>query len=283
MTTFFKDLGRALRRSVPLRLWEKGPHTVNNMVHIPQGQAKLPVGGEEDHAKGSERAEAPSGRDRQCCPHCPDRDRRGAGNLLQATGEAQQRLGGCEGSRGEHHIRGTSGDRAEGRSGKVGLMARAAAIANEFLSLALSDPQYGPIDQMKLQKLVYYAHAWWLGTKGVELFPEDVEAWPWGPVVRDIYYQTASFGKQPVTTRLKALDDMGNWVTPELTEGEEKAHVRAVWDVHKGFSGIELSNATHMPGEPWTIVSERHGGDVSTKPMIPGDLIRHVFRQKASS
>ena len=161
-------------------------------------------------------------------------------------------------------------------------MVRAAEVANEFLSLAAKDPQYTSVDQMKLQKLVYYAHAWWLGIKGQELFPEDIEAWPWGPVIRDIYYQTAKFRMQPVTTLVSALDDTGNWIAPVLPDGAEKEHVKAVWETHKNFSGIQLSNSTHMPGEPWTIVRQSYGGDISTKPTIPGALIRHVFQQKAA-
>lgn len=40
---------------------------------------------------------------------------------------------------------------------------------------------------MKLQKLVYYSQAWHLATHEKPLFPEPIEAWANGPVVRELY------------------------------------------------------------------------------------------------
>jgi uncharacterized phage-associated protein len=45
----------------------------------------------------------------------------------------------------------------------------------------------GPISAMKLQKLVYYAQAWSLVIDEAPLFPERIEAWANGPVVRALY------------------------------------------------------------------------------------------------
>jgi uncharacterized phage-associated protein len=44
-----------------------------------------------------------------------------------------------------------------------------------------------PLSAMKLQKLVYYAQAWSLVWDDRPLFPERIEAWANGPVVRDLY------------------------------------------------------------------------------------------------
>jgi hypothetical protein len=69
----------------------------------------------------------------------------------------------------------------------------AAAVANAFLDIQeLDGGNFPPIDQMKLQKLVYYAYAWWLAYTGQQLFPEDVEAWPWGPVARNHRHSSSS-------------------------------------------------------------------------------------------
>lgn len=40
---------------------------------------------------------------------------------------------------------------------------------------------------MKLQKLAYYSKAWHLVWEGKSLFPDDIEAWANGPVVRSLY------------------------------------------------------------------------------------------------
>lgn len=159
----------------------------------------------------------------------------------------------------------------------------AAAVANEFLDLAAREGV--PIDQMKLQKLVYYAQAWHLALKGGPLFDEDLEAWPWGPVVRNVYIQTKDFGRAPVTQKIAELQKVGadplNWrfETPEIADTDLKGFIRDVWDAHKRFSGVQLSNSAHARGEPWWIIKQRYG-NLDQKPTIPVSLIDAVFKAK---
>lgn len=47
----------------------------------------------------------------------------------------------------------------------------------------------GEMSTMKLQKLVYYSQAWGLVWDGDVMFPERIEAWANGPVVRDLFEQ----------------------------------------------------------------------------------------------
>jgi uncharacterized phage-associated protein len=163
--------------------------------------------------------------------------------------------------------------------------ASAVAVANFFLARGWQDGGYPPIDQMKLQKLVFYAHAWHLAHKGTPLFEEDVEAWPWGPVVRPIYFQTKDFGRGPITSRLNELQFdpasplKSRFVDTDVTDEETRAFLTRVWDVHKPYTGIQLSNSTHAPGEPWTIIHQQYGS-LESKPIIPNDLIAAIFKDK---
>jgi uncharacterized phage-associated protein len=169
----------------------------------------------------------------------------------------------------------------------------AAAAANYFLSKGREDSGSPPIDQMKLQKLLFYAHAWHLAIVGPPLFADDFEAWPWGPVVRDIYFQTRNYGKAPVTgniTRIKLNKTAGGhtlqgatFEIPTVANKETREFLDEIWDAHKGYTGIQLSNATHEPGEPWTIVSDTYNGNLDHKPTIPNDLIAEVFKEKLSA
>lgn len=47
--------------------------------------------------------------------------------------------------------------------------------------------QRGEMSAMKLQKLVYYSQAWHLVWEDRRLFPDRIEAWANGPVVRSLY------------------------------------------------------------------------------------------------
>lgn len=164
----------------------------------------------------------------------------------------------------------------------------AAAVANAFLDLQSADSgSYPRIDQMKLYKLVYYAQAWWLAQKGYPLFDEDIEAWPWGPVVRALYSQFHTAGRDPIhTQRATVLQEAAaggygfTYVEPKKPEGEVMDFLKQVWEVHKPYTGVQLSNATHAPGEPWTIVKNVNG-DLGNKPLIPLHIIEQVFRGKS--
>jgi len=163
----------------------------------------------------------------------------------------------------------------------AGPPATVAAVANEFLKLAHAEPAFGFVDQMKLQKLLFYAHAWYLAYDHGPLFENDFEAWPWGPVVRDIYNQTRAFGRGAVTGRLWELSKgVGGFEvsTPSGVNPALAPFIKSVWDSLKSYSAIQLSNSTHGPGEPWTIISEKIG--TGSKPVIPNDLIRDVFKSK---
>lgn len=164
----------------------------------------------------------------------------------------------------------------------------AAAVANAFLDLQAADTGNFPrIDQMKLYKLVFYAQAWWLAQKDSSLFEEDVLAWPWGPVVKELYGDFKSSGRSPIThQRATTITKTGASVfdfriaEPEKPNAEVMSFLKQIWDIHKPFTGIALSNATHAKGEPWTIIKDLHDGDLSDKPLIPVEVIRDVFKGK---
>lgn len=156
----------------------------------------------------------------------------------------------------------------------------AASVANEFLSLGEREGgKVPPIDQMKLQKLLFYAHAWHLAHNEKPLFDEDFEAWPWGSVVADIYSQTRKFGRSAVTGRILEFSPDNGFVAPSGVCDDLKSFIEEVWNVHKNFTGIQLSNATHAHGEPWTIIKE-HYGSLEDKPNIPNTLIASVYKNK---
>jgi uncharacterized phage-associated protein len=52
-----------------------------------------------------------------------------------------------------------------------------------------------PVDNLKLQKLLYYSQGIHLVLHGkARLFPEDIEAWDYGPVVPEVYHAYKQHG-----------------------------------------------------------------------------------------
>ena len=160
--------------------------------------------------------------------------------------------------------------------------ARAMSVANWFIRRSQEDSQHPNCDPMKLNKIAYYAHGWHLGITGLELFPEDVEAWPHGPVVRDLYVEFKEFGRHPINrlgNRLELKNGLPAFVIPEH-DGSLDSFFEQIWNVYGGKTGIQLSNMTHREGEPWTIVAEQYDYDLSEKPTIPNDIIRAAFERR---
>lgn len=122
-------------------------------------------------------------------------------------------------------------------------MADARTVANRFLELAKAKEQQ--LTQMQLLKLVYIAHGWMLGLSGRRLIDQPIEAWQYGPVVRDIYNATRGAGREPVYGPL--------WAPSGALDGEQDDMIRQVFDLYGNMSGIALSNITHMPNTPWAL------------------------------
>ncbi len=65
-------------------------------------------------------------------------------------------------------------------------MSSAKAVAKELVRLSMSGPAPDPLTYTRLQSLFYYAQAWSLVLRNSELFPEEIECLPEGPVVPEI-------------------------------------------------------------------------------------------------
>ena len=169
------------------------------------------------------------------------------------------------------------------------------AVANYFLDLAERDGK--SLTPMKLQKLVYFAHGWYLAlTEGKPLVDEHPEAWEYGPVFPSLYHAFKRFGGGAISGRASDVRIETNpatgrrttfrFVTPTLDEDPDpssrdfsKGVVRRVWEVYGPWSGLQLSQLTHLSDGPWYATREanpqRKGSD------IPDKDIQRYFAKKA--
>ncbi len=98
----------------------------------------------------------------------------------------------------------------------------------------------GAMTAMKLQKLVYYSQAWSLVWDETQLFPELIEAWANGPVVRELYeLHRGQF----------MLDKWPSGATRNLTENE-KDTINHVLEYYGDKASQWLSDLTHRE-DPW--------------------------------
>ena len=68
----------------------------------------------------------------------------------------------------------------------------ALTLANYILTRAKK--QGINITNLKLQKILYYVQGYFLAKFDHPLFPDDIQAWTFGPVVPNVYYHFSIFG-----------------------------------------------------------------------------------------
>lgn len=97
----------------------------------------------------------------------------------------------------------------------------------------------GPMGTWKLQKLVYYSQAWHLVWEERPMFPDRIEAWANGPVVRSLYEQHRG--------RYEVTEWPGN---PGALDAGERESLEAVLSTYGDKTGFWLSELTHRKS-PW--------------------------------
>lgn len=138
-------------------------------------------------------------------------------------------------------------------------------IANYFLSNSIRDNT--PVSNLKLQKLVYLAHGFFGALKEQPLLNENIEAWPFGPVIRELYFKYKNFGNQTITI---SKDDFQN--LPVFSSEAMKA-LDFTWKTAKDFDAVQLSNWTHIDGSPWKQALEEK------REIIPNEYIFKYFKK----
>lgn len=114
----------------------------------------------------------------------------------------------------------------------------AKAVARWFVNHADRDAGEA-ITQLKLQKLVYYADAWFLANFDKSLIEEDFEAWAHGPVVRSLYAKYRN-------KRWEALPPEAGPGVPQDVE----SYLEAVFDEYGQYGAKKLEKMTHSE-QPW--------------------------------
>lgn len=140
-------------------------------------------------------------------------------------------------------------------------MYKAERIADFIICLAQENGDL--ITNLKLQKLLYYAQAWFLvNNNNQKLFNDDIVAWQYGPVVRAVYERYQSFGRNPINIECNINTDF------EDLSIEVKIYLREFCENFLRFSATELVGMTHQE-LPWNeAVRKGQGSIISTDTMF---------------
>lgn len=124
-------------------------------------------------------------------------------------------------------------------------MATASRIAKYIVKEALKRKM--PVTNLKLQKLLYFVQGVHLFMHEKVAFPDEIIAWQYGPVVKDVYYEYSIYGANdiiPIDKNEKIILSM-----------RLKKLVSFVLDDLLRYSDIALVKETKKEGSPWSQVS----------------------------
>lgn len=142
-------------------------------------------------------------------------------------------------------------------------------VANAFLYKA--NQVRASVSHMKLQKLVFFLHAWGLVMTGQGPVLGAPEAWPYGPVYDQLYHDLKGFGSGPVTQYLSELNPATGAIEPLIPNLNDVTFwqlVERVWERYGHFTAMQLSALTHEPGSPWDVTRRNHSGSIRDELMV---------------
>jgi len=145
------------------------------------------------------------------------------------------------------------------------------AVANEFLNLGSRD--LIPVSPMKIQKLLYMAHAYHLCKHNRPLVNEEFEVWKFGPVLPGLYHKCKHFDQTEIKGFLVYADhDFGKAEPERVPKDDVDAieSINAIWDQFGKYDPMVLSKWTHVRNGPW----DQSRGKTN---IIPNDLIKRYF------
>lgn len=125
------------------------------------------------------------------------------------------------------------------------------------------------VSNLKLQKMLYFIQGFAFAKLGQALFPDEIEAWTYGPVVPNVYREYMQYGALPLR---------GFSVPAEQIEDPDiKAFLDSLIESMSSYSASQLVKMTHVPASPWYETWMDGSGRFSR---IPKERISAYFKKK---
>lgn len=140
------------------------------------------------------------------------------------------------------------------------------AIANFFIRKSLKEKK--PITQIKLQKLIYFAHGFYLALKEEPLVSEKIEAWQFGPVIPSVYHKFKKWSNNPIDEVL--IENSENLIINQ----EDIDFLDLVWHKFSNYSAAQLVELSHENEGPWYRAIEKSKALVGF--IVPNIIIRNI-------
>lgn len=149
-------------------------------------------------------------------------------------------------------------------------VARTNEVADWFIHFAheVGDP----ITNLRLQKLMYYAQAWYIALYGERLIPDAFEAWVHGPVCPAVWERFSGCRWSPISEGMPK---------PPLSEDIE-SHLHEVMDVYGGLLTWDLERMAHSE-DPWMFARAGLPPDEPSSNLISEERMKRFYAMRAAA
>lgn len=140
----------------------------------------------------------------------------------------------------------------------------AMGLAKYVVDKCIEDSE--PISNLQLQKILYYIQRNFL-KRGDPAFDDDIEAWQFGPVVPEVYYNFCGFGAMPISFLIDNIDE--DALFKDNTDAKQL--VDTIVEEKRKLKPWDMVEDTHQKGGAWDTV---YKGGEGNKKVIPRTLIK---------
>lgn len=149
-------------------------------------------------------------------------------------------------------------------------------LANQFLDW--SDCAGVTVSPMKLQKLVFFAHADFLVRTGKPLVKQEFEAWDYGPVNPSLYKEFKRFRDKPITSRANSFDPViaKSVLSTCSLNLRDLSLIREMFEFYSRLSALHLSQLSHEFEGAWRQARSLFSNGLNMDRRISNEMIvRH--------
>jgi uncharacterized phage-associated protein len=136
-------------------------------------------------------------------------------------------------------------------------------VAKYFLNKANTEGDL--VTNLKMQKLLYYAQAWYLVNYNAPLFKEPIRPWALGPVIKEVYDEFKEFGYTAIIYKSTGKES-------NIFSEKQIHYLDEFYDVFSKFTAHELVNMSHNES-PWKDAHQKRKGEISL------DAIKEYYTQ----
>lgn len=144
--------------------------------------------------------------------------------------------------------------------------------------LALADSKGIEITNLKIQKLLYFAHGMMLSIYERPLVNEKFQAWKYGPVVVSLYHALKLFGSSPIPLSSVFVE---YWEEIPASDSDALGVMDSVLDQLGGSTGGSLIDFSHDENGPWNAVYYDQSKNIEIEDMAIKDYFNTIVVEKS--